>query len=299
MVARTLALVLVVELLLYVGLGAMLVREHDWSVPGVVVTMLAVHVGLRVAIVLLSFVLARRHARGTGSRGLQLLKAFIGECAVILGPFAIGQMFPSRVGAPAAVPRTKQPPVLLVHGYLCNAAMWVRTAHALRRDGRDVHVISVEPVLGDIDVQAEALARAIDSITTTPGARVAVVAHSMGGLVFRAYARRHGIERVHSLMTLGSPHRGTALAPLGIGRCARQMERGSAWIEALWADCPRLAPLRITTLRTTDDNLVAPPDTTLLPGARVVTLSEGVSHSALPFSRAAIAAIREHLDRAD
>lgn len=299
MLARTLRIVLVVELLLYAGFGAMLVRDHGWSIPGAIIAMIAAFAGLRVAIVSLSFVLARRADGGTGSRGLRLLKAFVGECATILGPFSLGQMFPPRTGAVVAAPQGRRPPVLLVHGYLCNAAMWVRTIDALRQDGRDVHAISLEPVLGDIDLQAENLARAVASLTATPGSRVAVVAHSMGGLVFRAYARRHGLERIQSLMTLGSPHRGTALAPLGIGRCARQMERGSAWIEALWADVPRLARLRITTLRTTDDNLVVPPDTTLLPGARVVTIAEGVSHSALPLSPTVIAAIRAHLEWAD
>jgi triacylglycerol esterase/lipase EstA (alpha/beta hydrolase family) len=43
----------------------------------------------------------------------------------------------------------------------------------------------------------------------TGAAQVALVCHSMGGLVARAYLRAYGDEAVACVVTLGSPHRGT------------------------------------------------------------------------------------------
>src|SRR5581483_3753930 len=40
------------------------------------------------------------------------------------------------------------------------------------------------------------------------GTTVDLVAHSHGGLVARAYLQRHGAERVHALVTIGTPHKG-------------------------------------------------------------------------------------------
>ena len=66
-----------------------------------------------------------------------------------------------------------------------------------------------------------------DAITALPHARVDMIAHSMGGLDAR-YALAHlGLaSRVRSLVTVGTPHRGTPLAdlavdgPLGVARRA-------------------------------------------------------------------------------
>ncbi len=40
------------------------------------------------------------------------------------------------------------------------------------------------------------------------GSRVDIVAHSLGGLVARAYFQKHGPDRVERLVTLGAPHKG-------------------------------------------------------------------------------------------
>ena len=66
-----------------------------------------------------------------------------------------------------------------------------------------------------------------------------IVAHSMGGLVARAYLRRHGGAQVARVITLGTPHHGTALANLAPGSNARQMSRPggqpNAWLAQLAA----------------------------------------------------------------
>jgi pimeloyl-ACP methyl ester carboxylesterase len=102
-------------------------------------------------------------------------------------------------------------------------------------------------------------------------ARLVLVAHSMGGLVARRYLQRYGARRrVAGLCTIGSPHRGSALARWARGRAAAQMRPGNAWLSAL--------PLPAATLPTLSiwsdaDNFVAPADSSRLDGARNLQLA--------------------------
>ena len=63
----------------------------------------------------------------------------------------------------------------------------------------------------------EDLATAIEKLTAESGyEKVHVIGHSLGGLITRYYVQRMGgHERVHTVVTLGTPHQGTALARAG------------------------------------------------------------------------------------
>ncbi len=83
----------------------------------------------------------------------------------------------------------------------------------LRARGIEVYVARVDPS-GDIAQRAAQLAEQIRKI---PARRVNIVGHSMGGLDARYAIARLGIEaRVASLVTIGTPHRGTPLADHGL-----------------------------------------------------------------------------------
>jgi triacylglycerol lipase len=78
--------------------------------------------------------------------------------------------------------------------------------------GADVHRLRVART-ARISVRARQLARRIEAL---PAKRVNLIAHSMGGLDARYAIARLGLsERVASLVTIGTPHRGTPLADLG------------------------------------------------------------------------------------
>src|SRR6185369_6230360 len=63
--------------------------------------------------------------------------------------------------------------------------------------------------------RAEALAGCVRAL---PSRKVNILAHSMGGLDARFAIARLGLaDRVASLTTVATPHRGTALADLGKG----------------------------------------------------------------------------------
>jgi triacylglycerol esterase/lipase EstA (alpha/beta hydrolase family) len=173
------------------------------------------------------------------------------------------------------------PPVLLVHGYGCNSGYWAHLAPLLDREGISHASIDLEPVAGSIDDYAPLIeARVRELCAATGAARIAIVAHSMGGLAARAWMRAHGSARVARLITLGTPHHGTALARFGPGANAVQMRQDSPWLRALAASETGDVRERIVSIYTHHDNIVAPQDSSVLPGARNVAFG-GVGHVAL------------------
>jgi triacylglycerol esterase/lipase EstA (alpha/beta hydrolase family) len=175
----------------------------------------------------------------------------------------------------------KRVPVLLVHGYGCNSGYWAHLEPLLDRERISHASIDLEPVAGSIDDYVPLIEARVQALcAATGGARVAIVAHSMGGLAARAWMRSYGSVRVAKLITLGTPHHGTMLANLGPGANAVQMRRDSAWLRDLAAGETRDDRARIVSIYTHHDNIVAPQDSSILPGARNVAFG-GVGHVAL------------------
>jgi pimeloyl-ACP methyl ester carboxylesterase len=172
-------------------------------------------------------------------------------------------------------------PVVLLHGVLCNAGVWVRFARRLRRKGvRGVYTLSYGPPLASIDAFADQLAGKIDAIVAATGARqLMVVAHSMGGLVVRAYIRRHGTDKLARVLTIGAPHHGSVHAWCFPGTALAQLRPGNAWLAALNRE--RIEPsLRFVSLWSWHDSMVAPQTSSRLPGAVEIALV-GIGHNAL------------------
>jgi len=182
-----------------------------------------------------------------------------------------------RDPAPAPV----QVPVLLVHGVLCNAGVWARAARFLRdKQVAGVYSLSYGPPLASIELFAEQLARKIDGVLAATGARrVIVIAHSMGGLVVRAYLRRFGSARLARVMSIGAPHHGSMHAWFFPGVSLAQLRPGNAWLAALNAE-PLDPSLRFLSLWSWHDSMVAPQTSAELPGSVDATLV-GVGHNAL------------------
>ncbi len=197
---------------------------------------------------------------------------------LVFQPFARRWMGPEDSGRRPS----RYPLVLLIHGYFCNRGVWWWLRRGLRAGGRSVATIDLEPPLGDIEDLAEGLAARIRALTAETGAeKVVLVGHSMGGLAARAYLRRHGDGRVAKLITLGTPHHGTALARIGLGCNARQMELGSAWIRELVDAEP--APVPALSVWSARDNYIMPQDSSRLRGARENVLP-ALGHLSMLFS---------------
>lgn len=183
---------------------------------------------------------------------------------------------------PDPEPALASVPVLLLHGVLCNAGVWRAFRNDLVARGLGpVYTLSYGPPLASIELFADQVAGKIDAILRATGAsRVAIVGHSMGGIVARAYVRRHGGARVATLMTLGAPHHGSVHAWLFPGTCLGQLRPGNAWLAELNAKEGTAAPFRQVSLWSWHDSMVAPQTSSRLAGAENIELT-GIGHNAL------------------
>lgn len=122
-------------------------------------------------------------------------------------------------------------PIVLVHGFAGSPtrnSFHADIVKALCRDGHAVYVAAQPPFQGVPD-RARTLARLVDSVlagTATsacgrPGAKAAkvnLIAHSMGGLDCRYLVAGLGYgDRVASVLTVSTPHRGSGIADMALG----------------------------------------------------------------------------------
>ncbi len=197
-------------------------------------------------------------------------------------------------------PQPAAAPVLLLHGVLCNAGVWRGTIPRLASAGcGPVYTLTCSPPTASIELFADQLATKIDAICAATGAaRVALVSHSMGGVVARAYLRRYGGVRVRCLVTIGGPHHGSVHAWMFFGTCLAQIRPGNAWLAALNADTGGSPSPRIVALWSWHDSMIAPQWSARLEGADDVPFI-GIGHNALVDHPDVHARVVEELKRAE
>jgi triacylglycerol lipase len=117
----------------------------------------------------------------------------------------------------------------------------------------------------------------------SPAEGFEIVAHSIGGVMTREVLRRNPdlARSVHRIVTLGSPHHGTAVVRwMRFGPIHAMLSLDSNYLRGL-PDFRTLAPhAAVTTLATQHDLVVYPVTVSHLEGAHPVTLNK-VSHLGL------------------
>lgn len=159
--------------------------------------------------------------------------------------------------------------VVFVHGYFASAGVWRPMADHLAVTGvapRQLHFNYV-PV-GHVARHAERLAREVHRVH--PHGPVSVVAHSLGGLIARYYVQVLG-GRLDALITMGTPHHGTARAQGWPLELARELSPASPLIARLERTRDRLDHTAVTTMVAGLDVLVSR-ESAILDGARVVDI---------------------------
>ena len=195
-------------------------------------------------------------------------------------------------------------PILLVHGMVDNRSIFAVLRRALRRRGfRKVIGINYSPLTRDVRLAATQLATRVEQICEETGfERIHVIGHSMGGLIARYYVQRLGGDaRVHTLVTLGTPHAGTLPAHLVPHRLARQLRPGSDLVREL-AEPVTACRTRFLAVWSDLDQMIVPkraarvdhPDL----DARNV-LVRGVGHMSLPINRRTVHEIATTLAQLD
>ncbi|MFI1246068.1 lipase family alpha/beta hydrolase [Streptomyces anulatus] len=194
------------------------------------------------------------------------------------------------------------PPVVLLHGFIDNRSAFVVLRRALTRHGhRHLESLNYSPLTRDIRAAADLLGLHVEEICARTGhSRVDIVGHSLGGLIARYYVQRLGGDRrVRTLVTLGTPHGGTAVAPgAGIHPIVRQMRGGSSVIEELRTPAPGCRT-RFVSFWSELDQVMVPVETACVdhPDLDAVNVRvTGIGHLALPVHPTVAAAILEALD---
>ncbi len=199
---------------------------------------------------------------------LQLFKAWLGEVHTAPRVFCWQQPFRSQREPDYVLAASGRRGVVLVHGFVCNRGLWNRWMPRMREQGVPFVAVNLEPVFGTISDYAPLIDQAVRRIEQATGLAPVVVGHSMGGLAIRAWFSSFGGDgRVHRVITIGSPHRGTWLGRFGMTRNAREMALGTAWQRALEA-CESVQHFeRFTCFYSHCDNIVFPASTATLPNA--------------------------------
>ncbi|UZK54784.1 alpha/beta fold hydrolase [Streptomyces drozdowiczii] len=200
---------------------------------------------------------------------------------------------------------TDRPPVVFLHGFIDNRSVFVLLRRSLARHGwPHLESLNYSPLTSDIRTAAELLDRHIEEICARTGHhRVDIVGHSLGGLIARYYVQRlAGDRRVRTLVTLGTPHSGTAVAPLaGALPIVRQMRRGSAPVEELRLPAPGCRT-RFVSFWSELDRVIVPAEAACVdhPDLDAVNVRvTGIGHLALPVHPAVAAAVRQALEEAE
>ncbi|MGH7821773.1 MAG: alpha/beta fold hydrolase [Candidatus Binatia bacterium] len=252
-----------------------------WALEALVVATVAIEGFL--------YALRRYELAGSGESGglrrgvLNVAGSFVAQCVAVVF---------SRLGHlaspfwPFAVVRSDRPPVLLLHGHAGSRTALLWLAWRLRREGfPNVVGVRVGPPGADAYQKAKALAATVERVLRDVGAeRVDVVAHSLGGLVARAYVREYGgARRVGRLVTLGTPHQGTRVAAFAIDAAARSLLPGSRLLADLAREDPVPTLVSVTSIFSPFDAKILPSRNAVYPGAANVEV-DGLGHDAMLYS---------------
>ena len=293
-------IMLLIEALLAMALAAPLTRLLSGNLSVLVALWLGAFVLLQPLWVLSAAVLTRWAAPGP-HRPMRARTVLAEAGALLVSALRMSVLWrrtepPGSAASRRGSSARPAPPVLLVHGILCNGGIWDPLHHRLSAAGWNrVERIDLQPPWADIETLAVRLVQTLQAMhRSSGGQRIVVVAHSMGGLVARAALRAGGQSLIARIITLGTPHHGTAIACHLPFAPTRQMCPDSPWLRDLNAEQEGRLPVPVTCLYSQDDTLVVPPGHAVLQGARRVRL-ERLGHLQLASSPRALAQVLEEL----
>jgi pimeloyl-ACP methyl ester carboxylesterase len=229
-----------------------------------------------------------------------MLRAGWQELMAVLLVFGWWQPF-RAMAEPDHLPRppTGQRGVVLVHGYVCNRAVWTRWFALLCEHGHPWIAVDLEPIGGSIDAYSARIDAAVRQLTAATGMAPVLICHSMGGLAARAWLRNRRAQGdagpapvVERIITLGTPHHGTWLAKWNLfpaSRNAVQMQQHSPWLEALARQEAQPSAMTtattVTTATTTTSTSSARAAVQLPAGGGTAAAHAGVLEAVNPYAR--------------
>lgn len=217
----------------------------------------------------------------------QWLKAWLTEWRLVILVFCWWQPFRQHAIADRLQPTPGRRGMVLVHGFFCNRALWTHWMTYLAAKERVFVAVDLEPEYGSISNYVQIVEHAVRQVEQATGLPPVIVGHSMGGLAIRVWAAQllssSGMHRVHRIITLGTPHHGTAMAAGSHTENGREMRQGSRWLQDNASHLPDNFAQLCTCYYSNCDNIVFPASSGALVGADNQHVA-GFAHMQLAFS---------------
>lgn len=212
-----------------------------------------------------------------------------------LGTLVHGAMYPFGFLESRHRPRRAKDirTVVFVHGLGANRACFFPLQAWLARAGHERQLAFNYATSGSVEKMAIELRDTVDR--RVKGGRIHVVAHSLGGLVARTWIQALGGERrVSTLVTLGTPHRGTYPSWYAPSAMLQQLRPDSPFIAYL-DSLPPPVRTRCVSIGAVSDHLVVPGTSAHAPFGEHVPLFDDVGHSTMLLSPAVFRAVERAL----
>lgn len=165
---------------------------------------------------------------------------------------------------------TSSVPVILIPGWLDNAAKMNSLRAFLQNEGLAAETVSPQPSDGSVPIETLAT-QALTEINARIGSATPFdyVGFSMGGIIGRVILHQLGAKaRVRRFVTISSPHQGVIGAQFAWQPALRQMHRGSAFMRELNNHLTDFETIPFLSIWTPLDLTVIPANSSVLPVGR-------------------------------
>jgi triacylglycerol lipase len=152
------------------------------------------------------------------------------------------------------------PPIVLIHGYLNSRVVWFYYCLLFRRKNiYPIYAINLGWPFSSIETFSKRLQKKMIKLNLHNADNIIFVGHSMGGLVASYYALNLDQKKAAiKIITIASPFKGTRVAKIAFGKCAKQMEIGSSFLKDLGEQINTGAYFDIFNIASTVDHIVVP-----------------------------------------
>ncbi len=122
-------------------------------------------------------------------------------------------------------------PILYAPGYLDSPLSLRDDARKIaERTGSPVYIVQYRSLFQSVEEHAKDVARVYDRIKLDTQSEPILLGHSMGGLTTGRFIQ-NSTAKVRGWITLGTPLKGTHIAHIGLGNCARDMQPNSTFMK--------------------------------------------------------------------
>jgi pimeloyl-ACP methyl ester carboxylesterase len=191
----------------------------------------------------------------------------------------------------------KRNPVILLHGFGMNRTNWIWLGRRLAKRGIGPLYGTSYFSLQQVRRSAEHLARFVDRVRAREGCtHVDIVCHSLGGTVARYYIDRlGGVAHVGRVITIGSPHKGTAIARLGALIPSAIESRLDSALYAELGPLGTRGDIRWVSVWSRADAIIEPPESASVAPAGEDCVFDNLGHLSLLLSPRVLDSVAERL----